>query len=172
MNKKILLLFALVVVMALVVWGLSPKNEEDNETQNVVEQAKSEVANNIEKNEVTKMDTIQIKVNEKVLSVKLENNSSVDAFVEKLKDGDIVVNVSDYGNFEKVGDLGFSLPTNDTRITTEPGDLILYQGNQITLYYDTNTWTFTKLGKVEGVSENELRDILGSGNVTLVFSVK
>ena len=172
MNKKILLLFALVVVMALVVWGLSPKNEEDNEVQNVVEQAKSEVANNIEKNEVTKMDTIQIKVNEKVLSVKLENNSSVDAFVEKLKDGDIVVNASDYGNFEKVGALGFSLPTNDTRTTTESGDLILYQGNQITLYYDTNTWTFTKLGKVEGVSENELRDILGSGDVTLVFSVK
>ncbi len=118
------------------------------------------------------MDTIQIKVNNKVLSVKLENNSSTKAFIEKLREGDIIVNAHDYGNFEKVGDLGFNLPTNDKKITTEPGDLILYQGNQITLYYDTNTWSFTKLGKVQNVSQEELKQILGDGNVTLVFTKK
>ena len=67
--------------------------------------------------------------------------------------------------------MGFSLPTNDKNITTEAGDLILYQGNQITLYYDTNSWNFTKLGKVQNVSQNELKEILGSGNVELTFSL-
>ncbi len=67
--------------------------------------------------------------------------------------------------------MGFSLPINDKNITTEAGDLILYQGNQITLYYDTNTWSFTKLGKVQNVSQKELKEILGTGNVELTFSL-
>ena len=77
----------------------------------------------------------------------------------------------DYGNFEKVGSLPTSLPRNDEQITTEPGDIILYQGNQITIYYDTNTWSFTRLGKVNGLSQSELKAILGSGGVTAVFSI-
>lgn len=75
------------------------------------------------------------------------------------------------GHFEKVGSLGTSLPTNDERITTEPGDIILYQGNQITIYYDTNTYSFTRLGRVNGLSQSELKAILGSGGVTAVFSI-
>ena len=109
---------------------------------------------------------------EKAYNVKLEDNTSSIAFAQKLKDGDIVVNAHDYENFEKVGNLGFTLPTNDKNITTESGDLILYQGNQITLYYDTNSWSFTKLGKVQNVSQNELKDILGSGDVVLTFSLR
>ncbi|MCI8587972.1 MAG: hypothetical protein HFJ49_05135 [Clostridia bacterium] len=117
------------------------------------------------------MDRIQIKVKDEILDVKLEDNSLVTAFVEKLKNGDITIQTHDYGNFEKIGSLGFSLPTNDTRITTEPGDLILYQGNQITLYYDTNTWNFTKLGKVQNLLQEELKNILGNGDVKLTFSL-
>lgn len=127
--------------------------------------------NKNEKNQVEaiKMDRIQIKVKDEILDVKLEDNSSAIALVEKLKNGNITIQTHDYGNFEKVGSLGFILPTNDTRITTEPGDLILYQGNQITLYYDTNTWDFTKLGKVQNVSPEELKNILGDGDATLTF---
>ena len=77
----------------------------------------------------------------------------------------------DYGNFEKVGQLGFSLPRNDTRITTEPGDVILYQGNQITVYYDTNTWSFTRLGKIENASREELLSAFGDGEVNVTFSL-
>lgn len=87
-------------------------------------------------------------INNQVLEIKLEKNSSVDALLEKLKDGNVIVAMHDYGNFEKVGSLGFSLPRNDTNITTIPGDVILYQGNQITIYYDENTWNFTKLGHI------------------------
>ena len=79
--------------------------------------------------------------------------------------------MSDYANFEKVGSLGFSLPRNDKDITTMPGDIILYQGNQITIYYDTNTWNFTKLGKIENITQKELKEILGDGDVTVTFSL-
>ena len=143
---------------------------EENVNENIVTEKNETAEKKKKEEEVENVEYIQIKVNNKILNVKLEDNSSAKAFVEKLNNGDIIVNARDYGDFEKVGPLGFELPTNDTRITTTPGDLILYQGNQITLYYDTNTWSFTKLGKVENISKEELKEILGSGDVELVFT--
>lgn len=119
-------------------------------------------------------DTMNIKeiimnVNNYDLVIELIDNSSSRALIEKLKEGDIIVRAHDYGNFEKVGNLGFSLPTNDKRITTKPGDLILYQGNQLTIYYDTNTWTFTKLGEVVNVDGEKLKEILGKSDAILTL---
>lgn len=105
------------------------------------------------------------------LSATLADNSSAAAFYELLKKGAVAIKMRDYGNFEKVGSLGTSLPRNDTQITTTAGDIILYQGNQITIYYDTNSWNFTRLGKVDGVTQAELKKILGKGNVTAVFEI-
>ena len=105
------------------------------------------------------------------LTAALVDNSSAVAFYELLKKGPLTVGMHDYGSFEKVGSLGKSLPRNDTQITTTAGDIILYQGNQITIYYDTNSWNFTRLGKVDGVTQAELKKILGKGDVTAVFSV-
>ena len=110
-------------------------------------------------------------IGDQALEILLESNSSAAAFIEELDRGDITVELHDYGSFEKVGPLGMDLPTNDERITTEPGDLILYQGNQITIYYDTNTWSFTRLGKVQCLSQAELKAILGDGDVTVTFSL-
>ena len=78
----------------------------------------------------------------------------------------------DYGSLEKVGSLPWSLPRNDEQITTEPGDIILYQGNQVTIYYDVNTWSFTRLAKIDGATKEELLDALGDGNVTVAFWVE
>ena len=105
------------------------------------------------------------------LSATLADNSSAMAFYELLQKGPVTIKMRDYGSFEKVGPLGTTLPRNDTQITTTAGDIILYQGNQITIYYDTNSWNFTRLGKVDGVTQAELKKILGKGNVTAVFSV-
>ena len=105
------------------------------------------------------------------LTAILADNSSAMAFYELLEKGPVTIKMHDYGNFEKVGSLGTSLPRNDTQITTTAGDIILYQGNQITIYYDTNSWNFTRLGKVDGVTQGELKKILGKGDVTAVFSV-
>ena len=106
------------------------------------------------------------------LTATLADNSSAKAFYTLLQKGSVTVNMHDYGSFEKVGPLPQSLPRNDTQITTTAGDIILYQGNQITIYYDRNSWTFTRLGKVDNVTQAELKKILGSGNVTAIFAVK
>ena len=119
-----------------------------------------------------KIDMIKIRVNNKVLEVKLEDNESTKSLVERLKNGDISVKANEYGGFEKVGDLGFSLPRNDKNITTSAGDIVLYQGNQISLFYNSNSWSYTKLGKVQNVSSKDLKNILGSEDVSLVLSLK
>lgn len=119
------------------------------------------------------------------LTATLVDNSSATAFYQLLKKGPLTVDMNDYGNFEKVGPLGTTLPRNDTQITTAAGDIILYQGTQITIYYDTNSWNFTRLGKVvstlrqssgtasstTSITQAELKKILGKGDVTAVFSV-
>ena len=168
--KKVFVGFVILFIIFFVIVGIffikdriTPKLYEDEKYDEV-----KEVPEVME--EIFKI--IKIHVNGEELTVKLENNSSSEALFERLRDGNLSIEAHDYGNFEKVGDLGFSLPTNDTRITTKSGDLILYQGNQITLYYDVNTWTFTKLGEVVGKSQKELKDILGDGDVTLILSLE
>ena len=129
------------------------------------------VKNDIE----NRMDPVAIpglRVGDRYYSIELENNSSAEAFLEKIKKNPLIVDMQDYGNFEKVGDLPWSLPTNDEKITTKPGDIILYQGNKITIYYDENTWNFTKLGSINGVTGEELKEVLGNGDVTVEFSVE
>ena len=118
------------------------------------------------------MNEFIIEVNGRDLIVKTENNSSTEALIEKLKDGNVVINANEYGNFEKVGSLGFSLPTNNKQMTTKAGDVVLYQGNSISLFYGTNSWSYTKLGEIENVDEDELKSILGDGNVKLTLKLK
>lgn len=115
---------------------------------------------------------IKLDVNNHTFDVKLENNDATVNLVEKLKKEDIKINALEYGGFEKVGELGFSLPANDEDISTSAGDIVLYQGNYISLFYGNHSWSYTKLGTIENVTANELKDILGSGNVTLTFSLK
>lgn len=93
--------------------------------------------------------------------------------MKQLAQGSVDIRMDDYGDMEKVGSLGFSLPRNDRQTTTAPGDLILYQGNSFVIYYDTNSWNFTRLGKVDGVSSrNEMLDLLGGkGEVTITLSL-
>ncbi|MGF7109412.1 cyclophilin-like fold protein [Treponema pedis] len=115
--------------------------------------------------------TITSESGKHTLTAALSDNSSAAAFYELLKKNAITVKMQDYGNFEKVGLLPKSLPRNDTQITTSVGDIILYQGNKITIYYDVNSWDFTLLGKVDGVTQAELKKILGTGDITAVFAV-
>ncbi len=117
-------------------------------------------------------DVIKLKVNDAVFDVELENNSATQELMKTLKNGNVTINASDYGNFEKVGELGFSLPTNDENVNTAPGDIVLYQGNQISLFYDSHSWSYTKIGKIQNVDSNQLKNVLGSGDVKLTLSLK
>ncbi len=105
------------------------------------------------------------------ISAVLEDNSSGQAFYKVLQEGPLTIQMHDYGSFEKVGSLGQSFPRNDQQITTSAGDIILYQGSNIVIYYDKNSWSFTRLGRVEGQSQTELKSILGSGDCRAVFEV-
>jgi hypothetical protein len=93
--------------------------------------------------------------------------------VAALQEGDITYEAHDYGGFEKVGALGRSLPTSDTQTTTQAGDVILYSGNQIVLFYGSNSWSYTRLGRMEYSSQAELESFLkaGQGNVMVKLSL-
>ncbi len=103
---------------------------------------------------------ITVSANGNELRANLESNPSAQALAELLANGPLTIAMHDYGNMEKVGPIGQSLPTSDAQITAEPGDIILYQGNQLTIYYDVNSWSFTRVGRIEDVSVTELKDIL------------
>ena len=105
------------------------------------------------------------------LTATLYDNSSSRALVELLKKGPVTIDMHDFSNFEKVGELPVTLPRNDTYTETDSGDLILYLGKRFVIYYDKNSWSFTPLGKVEGISKPDLKKILGSGNVTAVLKL-
>lgn len=121
-----------------------------------------------------KTNTLSLTVGDKIFTATLAENSSVEVLKERLAQGPLTVRMSDYGDMEKVGPLGFSLPRNDVSITTAPGDLILYQGSSLVIYYDTNSWSFTRLGKVDGVTTREqMLDLLGgAGDITLTLSLQ
>ena len=117
-------------------------------------------------------DLVKVKINDEIFDVELENNSATEELIKELKKENITVNASEYGGFEKVGDLGFSLPTSDENIDTNPGDIVLYQGDKISLFYGSHSWSYTKLGRIDNVDPDQLREILGSGDVTLEFGLK
>ena len=108
-------------------------------------------------------------VGDRAFSVDLENNTSAKAFFEKLRTDPIKLEMHDYGSFEKVGELPWELPRNDEEITTKPGDLILYQGTQLTVYYAENTWTFTKLGSLNATEEEIIEAFGGKDNIIVEF---
>lgn len=130
--------------------------------------------NNNSNNSNMEKKTIRLTVNGRSFTATLVENSSSGALLERLERGDVSVRMDDYGDMEKVGSLGFSLPRNDARTTTAPGDLILYQGNSFVIYYDTNSWSFTRLGKVDGVTSREqmLELLGGKGEITVTLSLK
>ena len=111
--------------------------------------------------------TLVIEAGDRIFYADLEDNSSAEAFIEQLSREPVTLELHDYGSFEKVGPLPWALPRNDETITTEPGDVILYQGDQITIYYDENTWSFTRLAKIGSVTRDELLEALGPGDVTV-----
>ena len=113
---------------------------------------------------------ISFYINDTEISVQWEDNRSVDALIELASSAPLTVRMSMYGGFEQVGPLGTRLPRDDSRITTQPGDIVLYSGDQIVLFYGSNTSSYTRLGRITGKSETELAELLGSGDVAATLS--
>lgn len=112
-------------------------------------------------------EAMLLEVNGQTFEVELENNTSAKALKEYVSKEKRTLSLDDYGNFEKVGNLGITLPRNDETITTKEGDLILYSGNKLCLYYNQNTWDFTKLGHIKDTTY--LKEVLGKGSVQVTL---
>ncbi len=112
---------------------------------------------------------MNVEVNGVAFTATLERNGAVDALVAMLENGPMTIQMSDYAGFEKVGPLGTSLPTSNSQTTTHAGDIVLYQGNQIVMFYGSNSWNYTRLGKIDDLTG--WAEALGSGNVTVTFSL-
>lgn len=113
---------------------------------------------------------LKITVGDEELLATFEETPSAEEFRDLLAQGPVTVEMDDYGGFEKVGPLGTTLTRSDEQITTQPGDVILYQGNQITIYYGSNTWSFTRLARID--APTGLREKLGEGTVSVTFSLE
>ena len=115
---------------------------------------------------------INITIDGKTLPVNLVDNEATRALVAALQKSPINYEADDYGGFEKVGGLGRSLPTSNQQITTEAGDVILYSGNQIVLFYGSNSWSYTRLGRIQYTTLDELKSFLkaGQGRISVVLS--
>lgn len=115
---------------------------------------------------------ILMKIGDEAVAVEWEDNESVSAITELIREQPLSIQMSMYGGFEQVGSLGSSLPREDEQTTTQAGDIVLYSGNQIVVFYGSNSWTYTRLGKITDKSAEELEELLGGGDVTITLELR
>lgn len=163
------ILYLLLAVLGLSACGngSSPADSAPPPSQSVISEQESSQSQDNSSSQEEPM--LKITVGDQELLATFAENSSAEEFRDLLAQGPVTISMDDYGGFEKVGSLGTTLTRNDTRITTQPGDVILYQGNQITIYYGTNTWNFTRLAKIN--DSTDLQAKLGTGTVQVTFSL-
>ena len=147
-----------------------PEQESQQEPQPELQQQPAEEAVQSTGQEETEI-MLQIQVGDTLLTAALEDNSSADALKEMLSEGSLTIEVENYGGFEKLGTLPESLPRNDTQMTAQPGDIMLYQGNSIVFFHGSNSWSYTKLGTIEQTGDLDLKEVLGGQESTVTLSL-
>ena len=105
------------------------------------------------------------------VAVAWEDNQAVAELVELAASGPLSIQLSMFGGFEQVGDLGASLTTDNAQITTDAGDIVLYQGNKIVVFYGSNNWSYTRLGRITDQSAEDMANLLGNGDVRITISI-
>ena len=166
----------LTVLLAIMLITITSCGKSDNSsTQPTTDEPSTTITTPSDDNSTTKEDEtanmkLTLKIDDMEVDVIWSDNDSVKALKNLAKDG-LTINMSKYGVFEQVGSIGSTLPSADTRITTNPGDIVLYSSNQIVLFYDSNTWSYTKLGHIN-LSKSELTDLLGDEDVVITLSLE
>lgn len=127
---------------------------------------------NDENNEGKTMDSkLTFAVNGEDILVEWADNESVEVLKKLAQNEPITIQMSKYGGFEQVGSIGASLPKNDIQTTTQSGDIMLYSGDQIVVFYGSNSWAYTRLGHIKDKTADEMTQLLGNGNVTITLSM-
>lgn len=151
----------------------------ESATESTEQSSESSTESSEQPTEATTSDTdkeetqmLHIQAGESEFTATWADNSSVDALKELLAEGPLTLTMSDYAQMEKGADLGVRLPQNNQQMNTTAGDIILYQGRTLVIYYDQNSWSLTPIAKIEGVDAEKLRAALGDGDVTVTFSLE
>ena len=152
--------------------GATSATSQSAQSANAVSSASASSAqSNLSGSDSAPVTTIIMSANGTALHMAVSDTEAAATLAELLKDGPITISMHAYGGFEKVGPLPRALPASDAQLTTEPGDVMLYQGNQMTVFYGSNTWDYTPLGKIEGATANSLLEVLGEGDVEVTLSL-
>ena len=152
-----------ILCIILVLFMMTACLEEEATATEIISDLESSTQEEIEMN-------LKMKISDSEVEVIWEDNESVDALKQLVKDETLIVEMSMYGGFEQVGSLGNSLPRNDTQTITEAGDIVLYSGNQIVVFFGSNSWAYTRLGHIADKNKEEITELLGNGDVIIELS--
>lgn len=173
MKKKIII-SAICVAMMLSISACSDDGKASNEDQNMksvtLQSENVDVESSENKMEVRET-AMTMTIGDTKVNVDWEANSSVDALKELVSSGPLSIDMSMYGGFEQVGSIGQSLPREDKQTTTSSGDIVLYSGNQLVVFYGSNSWAYTRLGHISDKTDAEIEALLSKGDVTITLSI-
>ena len=180
-KKRILGLIMMCILLAVMPAGCSaPKadsgsdNGEVGSTQSAEAEktAETEASAEAENNNEEEIIEMKMTINGTAVSVSWENNESVKTLAKMAEDGPVTIETEPYGGFEQVGSIGATLPSNDTNIRTKAGDIMLYTGSQMVIFCGSNSWAYTRLGKITGKSDAELKELLSGDGVTVTITAE
>lgn len=156
MRKTVVLMFLVLLPLAMLLAGCESQNCLGNTVSD------SDVGDKAEMKMIVNVNGTEFKAT-------FENNNAAEALGSIIESNPLELVLRDYGGFEKVGSLGFSLPSSNRQITTHSGDIVLYQGNQIVMFYGSNSWSYTKLAHIDDLRGWE--ETLGRGDVRVLLSL-
>ena len=168
MMKKGSLLVALVITAIAITACGCQSESTNNATSNAVNDNTTQEESVSDNGQVS--EDMKMSINGTMVNVAWEQNESVEALKQLAAQKPLTINMSMYGGFEQVGSIGQNLPKNDVQTTTSAGDIVLYSGNQIVVFYGSNSWAYTRLGKITDKSASQMKELLGNGDVTITFT--
>ena len=124
-----------------------------------------------ETSEGQEAEAMKLWIGETAVSVAWEDNDAIRALRKLVAEQPLTIEMSMYGGFEQVGSIGTDLPRNDTQTTTQAGDIVLYAGDQMVVFYGSNSWAYTRLGRVTDKTAGEMAELLSGGNVTITVAM-
>lgn len=175
MKKMLSVTFIIVCAFAALLSGCAdsrrtedPESQSSGSDSDKVQEVQAAEQNVKEEETMDRKMIVEIGGNH--FTATLEDNKAADTLAEMMQEDPVTVQMSDYGGFEKVGDLGTELPTSNRQTTTQAGDIVLYQGNQIVIFYGSNSWSYTRLGRIDDLTGWETA--LGDGDATVTFALE
>lgn len=170
--KRILGMIMMCVLLAVMPAGCSASKGEavtDTGEAGNMQSAESEETAALEEEEIVEM---KMSINGTAVDVSWENNASVKELAKMAGNGPVTIETEPYGGFEQVGPIGATLPSSDTNIKTKAGDIMLYTSSQMVIFYGSNSWAYTRLGRITDKSDSELRELLGGDGVTATITAE